>query len=336
MSAWLEVSKLSVRFDAGEGGLLRKTQGTVHALSDIDFSLDKGETLGLIGESGSGKSTLGRAVLHLVRPSEGKVVLEGNDLTALPENAMRPFRRRMQMVFQDPFDSMNPRMTVGEVIGEPLRLQRIGSAEQRRTRSAELLARMGLDPTGMQRYPGQYSGGQRQRIAIARALATNPDLLVLDEPTSGLDVSMQARILNLLRDLQGELGLSYLFISHDLGAVAYLAKRIAVLYLGRMVEVAPTAELIAKPAHPYTASLLDALPAFSRNTASPHLPPPQGEPPSPLNPPAGCAFHPRCPRAQPICHEQRPSLAANDGARTVACHFPLPATAGDAPPRGGT
>ncbi len=323
MSAWLEVQDLSVRFNAGEGGLLRKTQGVVHALSDVDFTLAKGETLGLIGESGSGKSTLGRAVLHLVRPSDGSVHLEGTDLTALNDREMRPFRRRMQMVFQDPFDSMNPRMTVGEIIAEPLRLQRIGSADERRTRSAELLERMGLDPAGMQRYPGQYSGGQRQRIAIARALATNPDLLVLDEPTSGLDVSMQARILNLLRDLQGELGLSYLFISHDLGAVAYLAQRIAVLYLGRIVEIAPTRELIDKPRHPYTASLLDALPALARNGADAHLPPPQGEPPSPLNPPSGCAFHPRCPRATARCREERPALTAIEGTHTIACHFPL-------------
>ena len=322
MSAWLEVEHLSMRFKAGEGGLLRKTAGYVHALSAVDFSLDKGETLGLIGESGSGKSTLGRAVLHLIRPSEGRVRLEGVDLTALSERELRPWRRRMQMVFQDPYDSMNPRMTVGEIIAEPLRLQGMGHAAWRRERSAELLSRMGLDPAGILRYPGQYSGGQRQRIAIARALATHPDLLVLDEPTSGLDVSMQARILNLLRDLQQELNLSYLFISHDLGAVAYLAHRIAVLYLGRIVETGPTRLLLDAPAHPYTASLLDALPALARGGRPPHLPPPRGEPPSPLAPPSGCAFHPRCPKAQPVCSEKRPELAG-DGAHRVACHFPL-------------
>ncbi|APZ44145.1 ABC transporter ATP-binding protein [Acidihalobacter ferrooxydans] len=327
MNAWLDVRQLSVRFNASQGGLLRKTQGTVHALSEVDFTLAKGETLGLIGESGSGKSTLGRAVLHLNRPSDGHVLLEGTDLTALSERDMRPFRRRMQMVFQDPFDSMNPRMTVGEIIAEPLRLQRIGSATERRARSAELLSRMGLDPAGIQRYPGQYSGGQRQRIAIARALATNPDLLVLDEPTSGLDVSMQARILNLLRDLQGEFSLSYLFISHDLGAVTYLAQRIAVLYLGRIVELAPTQTLIRNPAHPYTASLLDALPALARAGTETHLPPPQGEPPSPINPPSGCAFHPRCPKAQAICRERRPALSSSgETGHTIACHFPLHAT----------
>lgn len=323
MTPWLDIQSLSVHFGSGEGGLLRKAQGTVHALSEVSLQLSKGETVGLIGESGSGKSTLGRAVIHLTRPTGGRVVFEGTDLSALTEHAMRPFRRRMQMVFQDPFDSMNPRMTVGGIVSEPLRLQRIGTAAQRRARSAELLARMGLDPAGMHRYPGQYSGGQRQRIAIARALATHPDLLVLDEPTSGLDVSMQARILNLLRDLQGELGLSYLFISHDLGAVGYLAQRVAVLYLGRVVELGPTRALIDQPAHPYTASLLDALPALARNATQTRLPPPQGEPPSPLTPPSGCAFHPRCPKAQPVCREQRPELQSHEGARSVACHFPL-------------
>lgn len=323
MSAWLEVKNLDVRFHLGEGGLLRQSQGTIHALSDIHFGLEQGQTVGLIGESGSGKSTLGRAILHLVRPSAGAVYFKGTNLTALPEKQMRPFRQQMQMVFQDPFDSMNARMTVGQIIMEPLLLQGIGTPGERRRKAEALLERMGLHRRAMNRYPGQYSGGQRQRIAIARALTTEPQLLVLDEPTSGLDVSMQARILNLLRDLQKEMGLSYVFISHDLGAVSYLAQNVIVLYLGRVVEIAPTPTLISSPAHPYTASLLDALPPMVRQGELPHLPEPVGEPPSPVNPPSGCAFHTRCPKAEAICSSERPLLSSVGLGHQVACHFPL-------------
>ena len=323
MSAWLEVKQLDVRFNLGEGGLLRQSQGSVHALSDISFGLEQGQTIGLIGESGSGKSTLGRAILHLVRPSAGEVHLNGTNLTALTEKQIRPYRQQMQMVFQDPFDSMNARMTVGQILMEPLLLQHIGRAGERRQKAEALLERMGLDRRAMNRYPGQYSGGQRQRMAIARALTTEPQLLVLDEPTSGLDVSMQARILNLLRDLQNELGLSYVFISHDLGAVSYLAQRIIVLYLGRVVEIAPTRTLISSPAHPYTASLMDALPLMVRQGEGAHLPPSVGEPPSPVNPPAGCAFHTRCPKAETRCSSERPLLQNLSAEHHVACHFPL-------------
>ena len=323
MKPWLDVEGLDVRFTLGEGGLLRRNQGTIHALSDIHFGLERGQTMGLIGESGSGKSTLGRAILRLVRPTAGEVRLGGVNLSALTEREMRPYRQQMQMVFQDPFDSMNARMTVGQIIMEPLRLQGIGRAGERREKAAVLLERMGLDRRAMHRYPGQYSGGQRQRIAIARALSTAPRLLVLDEPTSGLDVSMQARILNLLRDLQGEMALSYIFISHDLGAVAYLAQRIAVLYLGRIVEIAPTGTLIGTPAHPYTASLMDALPLMVRRGAAARLPPPVGESPSPVHPPSGCAFHTRCPRAEPRCGMERPFLRSVSAGHQVACHFPL-------------
>ena len=323
MNDWLEVKNLDVRFQLGEGGLLRQSQGTVHALRDISFGLEQGKTIGLIGESGSGKSTLGRALLHLVRPSAGAVYLNGTNLTALTEKQIRPFRQQMQMVFQDPFDSMNARMTVGQIIMEPLLLQHMGTSGERRRKAEVLLERMGLDRCAMNRYPGQYSGGQRQRIAIARALTTEPYLLVLDEPTSGLDVSMQARILNLLRDLQKEMGLSYVFISHDLGAVSYLAQKIIVLYLGRVVEIAPTSMLISKPAHPYTASLMDALPPMVRQGGLPHLPEPTGEPPSPVNPPSGCAFHTRCPHAEALCGQDRPSLRDLAVGHQVACHFPL-------------
>ncbi|PKY11367.1 peptide ABC transporter ATP-binding protein [Acidithiobacillus marinus] len=323
MSHWLEVKNLDVRFQLGEGGILRQSQGTIHALSDIHFALEQGQTIGLIGESGSGKSTLGRAILHLVRPSAGEVFLNGMNLTKLSEQKMRPYRQQMQMVFQDPFDSMNARMTVGQIIMEPLLLQRLGNSSTRRHKAEALLERMGLDRRAMNRYPGQYSGGQRQRIAIARALSTEPQLLVLDEPTSGLDVSMQARILNLLQDLQKEMGLSYVFISHDLGAVSYLAQTIIVLYLGRIVEVAPTATLIATPAHPYTASLMDALPPMVRQNTATHLPMPVGEPPSPVNPPSGCAFHTRCPKAEARCSSERPPLQDLSPGHQVACHFPL-------------
>jgi len=320
---WLDISNLSVQFALGEGGLLRKQQGSIQAVSEVNLQMGKGQTIGLIGESGSGKSTLGRAILHLVRPTSGSVSFEGVDLTALPESELRTYRKRMQMVFQDPFDSMNPRMTIGQIVMEPLKLQRIGTDAERRARVLGLLERMGLPASAMYSYPGQFSGGQRQRVAIARALATHPDLLVLDEPTSGLDVSMQARILNLLRDIQGELGLSYLFISHDLGAIAYITQHVHVMYLGRVVESAPTQTLVDRPAHPYTASLLDALPPLVRGTVSGILPPPTGEPPSPANPPPGCAFHTRCPNAQPTCAKQRPELQILDGGHSVACHFPL-------------
>ena len=323
MSAWLEVEHLDVRFPLGEGGLLRESQGYVHALSDVSLHLDQGETIGLIGESGSGKSTLGRAILHLVRPTAGAVHFEGENLTALSEAAIRPFRLQMQMVFQDPYDSMNPRMTVGQIIMEPLNLQHIGTARGRRKKAEDLLERMGLDRRAMNRYPVQYSGGQRQRIAIARALSTEPRLLVLDEPTSGLDVSMQARILNLLKDLQSEMGLGYVFISHDLGAVSYLAQRIAVMYLGRIVELAPTRVLTQQPAHPYTVSLMDALPPMVRQNDQERLPPPSGEPPSPVHPPAGCAFHTRCPHVAARCKELRPPLQELSDGHYVACHFPL-------------
>jgi oligopeptide/dipeptide ABC transporter ATP-binding protein len=330
MSDCLEVKNLDVTFHLGEGGLLRRSQGTIHALSDISFTLETGKTVGLIGESGSGKSTLGRAILHLVRPSSGAVWFNGINLSALTEPQLRPYRQQMQMVFQDPFDSMNPRMTVGQIVMEPLLLQRIGNANSRRKLAEALLERMGLDRRAMSRYPAQYSGGQRQRIAIARALTTEPQLLVLDEPTSGLDVSMQARILNILQDLQTEMGLSYVFISHDLGAVSYLAQQIIVLYLGRVVEIAPTRVLVDSPAHPYTASLMDALPAMVRHGDATELPMPRGEPPSPVNPPAGCAFHTRCPRAEAICAADRPMLRRVGSAHQAACHFPL--TANNASP----
>lgn len=325
----LRLEKVGVRFTLGEGGLLQRGRDTFIALDDVSLEIGRGECLGLIGESGSGKSTLGRVVVQLVPPTSGRVVFDGADLTALDARGLRPYRPRMQMVFQDPSESLNPRFTVEDIVTEPLRLLRIGTKHERRERAARMLERVGLPASALAHRPTQYSGGQRQRIAIARALVTQPELLVLDEPTSGLDVSMQARILNLLRDLQTSLGLTYLFITHDVGAVSYLARRVAVLYRGRVVELASTRTLIRSPRHPYTAALLDALPSFVRGA-------PSGRPGASALPEGdvasvpveghGCGYAPRCPRREARCLEVIPALAAaDDASHLLACHHPLEA-----------
>jgi oligopeptide/dipeptide ABC transporter ATP-binding protein len=322
----LRLERVGVRFVLGEGGLLRRGHDTFVALDDVTLEIARGECLGLIGESGSGKSTLGRVVVQLVRPSTGRVVFDGTDLTALDARGLRPFRPRMQMVFQDPGESLNPRFTVEDIVTEPLRLLRIGTRRERRERAAHMLERVGIPAVALGHRPTQYSGGQRQRIAIARALVTEPELLVLDEPTSGLDVSMQARILNLLRDLQGSLGLSYLFISHDVGAVSYLARRVAVLYRGRLCEVAPTHDLVRAPRHPYTVALLDALPRLARGGAALAT-----FTSSPLEPPAlasgadpACVYASRCPRRQERCVAIAPTLEpVGAGGHLLACHNPF-------------
>ncbi len=327
-AAFLRLEEIDVRFRLGEGGLLRRGRETFTALAGVSLTIDRGECLGLIGESGSGKSTLGRVVVQLVPPSGGRVVFDGTDLTALDARRLRPYRPRMQMVFQDPGESLNPRFTIGDIVTEPLRLLRIGTRKEQRARAARMLERVGLPAAALAHRPTQYSGGQRQRIAIARALVTEPELLVLDEPTSGTGNSMQARILNLLRDLQDSLGLSYLFITHDVGAVSYLARRVAVLYRGRVVEVAPTRDLIRTPRHPYTVALLDALPRFVRGeslprpviteaTATTDEPPPETEGP-------GCAYAPRCPHRQERCRVTAPELVPAEGdKRLLACHHPF-------------
>ncbi len=318
----LALQDLTVAFTAGAGGLLRRGRGSLVAIDGVSFEIGRGECLGLIGESGSGKTTLGRAVVQLVAPRDGRIRFGGIDLTALSMRELRPYRPRLQIVFQDPTESLNPRFTVEEILTEPLRLLRLGNPEGWRNQASHLLDQVGLPPAMLDRPPRYYSGGQRQRVAIARALATEPELLVLDEPTSGLDVSMQARILNLLRDLQGRLGLTYLFITHDLGAVSYLARRIAVLYRGTLVEIAPTRELVAHPAHPYTAALFDALPRFVRGR-DPVVRPPL--PAAPLPHPAGprCPYALRCPRALDRCHRERPLRRLLAPSHEVACHNPL-------------
>lgn len=308
------------------------------AVDGVSFSLARGRTLGLVGESGCGKSTLSRAVLRLIPPTGGRVRYDGTDITALSPRALRPLRRRMQMVFQDPLGSLNPRLSIGDALTEPLHVHRVGaSAAARRALAAALLERVGMSPEALIRYPHEFSGGQRQRIGIARALALGPELLVCDEPVSALDVSIQSQILNLLAELQRELGLAYLFIAHNLGVVRRLCDDVAVMYLGRFVEVAPAAELFGTPRHPYTQALLAAAPRIRAAGAATTvdqggsgapggsrdptpLPLLAGDPPSPLNPPSGCAFHPRCPIAEARCRVDRPSLRAI-GATQVACHL---------------
>jgi long-chain acyl-CoA synthetase len=306
------------------GGLLRRRQiGTVHAVDGVDLDIRRGETLGLVGESGCGKSTLGRAVLQLVRPTGGEVRFDGTELTGLNEDELRPLRRRMQMVFQDPFSSLNPRMSVGETVAEPMLVHGLAAtAAERREKTAELFRIVGLSPEMLDRYPHEFSGGQRQRIGIARALAAEPDFIVCDEPVSALDVSIQAQIVNLFEDLRHRLGLTYLFIAHDLAVVRHLSDRIAVMYLGRIVEIAPKVSLYAEPLHPYTQALLSAVPvpdrAVERRRQRIVL---QGEVPSPLDPPRGCHFHPRCAHAFAPCTLKQPPLREIKPGHYTACHL---------------
>jgi len=306
----LEVAGLT-RHYAVRGGLLRgRSAGVVRAVDGVSFSLARGETFGLVGESGCGKSTLARLVLRLIEPTGGTVRFDGQDITALDGERLRRLRRHMQIIFQDPFGSLNPRMTVGEIVEEPLLVHGIGDAAARRRRVEELLGLVGLAPHHAARRPQEFSGGQRQRIGIARALAVEPDLIVCDEPVSALDVSIQAQVLNLLKDLQARLGLAYLFIAHDLAVVRQVADRVAVMYLGRIMEVAPVERLFADPRHPYTRMLLAAVPEPDpQSRARPAASAPSlGELPSPLSLPAGCRFHPRCPAATDRCRTEEPAL----------------------------
>ena len=316
-----------------QGGLLRRARGEVRAVDGISFSINPRETLGLVGESGCGKSTAGKAVLKLVEPSAGRIRLGGEDITNLGPSAMHPYRQRMQVIFQDPYSSLNPRMTAGDIVAEPFINYGIGNRTERRDRTEALFRRTGLRPDQMARYPHEFSGGQRQRLGIARALALGPELIVGDEPVSALDVSVQAQVINLLMDLQEELGLSYLFIAHDLGVVEHISHRVAVMYLGKIVELAPRAALFEAPRHPYTEALLAAVP--------PSRPPPRvdgrrpprpsrsllrGDVPSPIRPPPGCRFHTRCPIAVSVCREMEPPLVADASGHAVACHLRAPAT----------
>ena len=315
----LEVSNLKKYFPI-KGGVFSKTIGYVYAVDDVSFTVNKGETLGLVGESGCGKSTTGRSILRLIEPTDGKIHFEGQDVTALDKNAMRSLRREMQIIFQDPYASLNPRMTVGSIIGEPLEIHKIARGSEKTDRVASLLQKVGLRAEDMRKYPHEFSGGQRQRIGIARALALNPKLIVCDEPVSALDVSIQAQVINLLEDLQEEFGLSYLFIAHNLNVVEHISDRVAVMYLGQIVELASDTDLYNDPQHPYTEALLSAVPIPDPTVKKKRIIL-EGDVPSPIDPPSGCHFHTRCMYKEKICEEEVPEFKHIGSGHWVACHF---------------
>ena len=314
-------------FPVKRGSVFTRTRERVHAVTDVSLEVRSGETLALVGETGCGKSTLARCVMRLHDLTSGRVVFDGHDISTASHAELQPFRRRMQMVFQDPYGSLNPRRRVGSIIGDPFEIHGLASGAERVTRVQELMQLVGLNPEHYNRFPGDFSGGQRQRVGIARAIALRPDLIVCDEPVSALDVSIRAQILNLLTELQRELGLTYLFISHDLSVVRHVSNRVAVMYLGTAVELAAVDDLYEHARHPYTRALLSAMPVPDpdRSAAREEIIL-SGDPPSPLDPPAGCRFHPRCPRGQARCSLERPALAAAPGDAAdhlSACHFPV-------------
>lgn len=318
----LDVSELVVHFPIRRGVFSRVT-GAVRAVDGVSFSINRGETLSLVGESGSGKTTCGRAILRLIEPTAGKVVFDGTAVTSLNRSELRALRKRMQIVFQDPFGSLNPRMTIYSMLAEVLKTHRIVPRRQLRQRVAELLELVGLSPESADRYPHEFSGGQRQRIGIARAIAVEPDLIVADEPVSALDVSIQAQILNLLEDLQTKLGLTYLFIGHDLSVIRHISDKIAVMYLGRIVEYGSAQDIFERPIHPYTKALLAAVPVPDPDMRRERHPL-TGDVPSPIDPPPGCHFHPRCPDMQPSCRRRLQSLRERDAGHYAACHVHAP------------
>jgi oligopeptide/dipeptide ABC transporter ATP-binding protein len=317
----LEVKNLVKHFPL-RGGVFSRVHSYVRAVDDISFDLVPGETLGMVGESGCGKSTAGRSILRLIEPTSGEVYFEGTDIIKLDRESMRKLRREMQIIFQDPYASLNPRMTVGSIVGEPLTIHKIAKGRDREEKVAAILERVGLRPEHMRRYPHEFSGGQRQRIGIARALALNPKLIIADEPVSALDVSIQAQVINLLEDLQEEFGIAYLIISHDLSVVQHICDRIAVMYLGEIVEIAGADELVMSPRHPYSEALLSAVPvpdpSAKKDKARIIL---HGDVPSPVDPPPGCRFHTRCPYKEEKCMVEVPPLREITSGHFTACHF---------------
>jgi oligopeptide/dipeptide ABC transporter ATP-binding protein len=318
----LEVTDLKKHFPVKKG-LFQTVVGHVFAVDGVSFTINEGETLGLVGESGCGKSTVGRTLLRLIEPTSGSIKVDGRDVTHLSGSDLRPFRREMQIIFQDPFSSLDPRMTAGDIVGEPLSVHNIGSGAERREMVAELFERVGLRRAQMDNFPHQFSGGQRQRIGIARALALNPKLIIGDEPVSALDVSIQAQVINLLLDLQAERKLSYLFISHNLAVVEHISHRIAVMYLGRIVEYADKKTIFRNPKHPYTIALLSAVPVPDPTLKREKIVL-EGDVPSPVKPPSGCHFHTRCPYAEERCRVESPPLRELNPGHWAACHFAKP------------
>ncbi len=313
----LEVKNLRKYFPI-RGGIFSRVVANVKAVEDVSFNVERGEVVGLVGESGSGKTTVGRSILRLIEPSAGEVLFDGVDVTKLSKAHMREYRKRMQIIFQDPFASLNPRMSVGDIIGEAMTIHNLARGKEREQRVAQLLERVGLSPSHMRRYPHEFSGGQRQRIGIARALAVDPQFIVADEPVSALDVSIQAQVVNLLQDLKEELGLTLLFIAHDLGVVEYISDHVIVMYLGRIMEIAPAKELYANPIHPYTEALLSAVPIPDPTVKRERIIL-QGDIPSPINPPSGCVFRTRCPIATKECADVVPPLVEVTPGHFKAC-----------------
>ena len=315
----LEVKNL-VKYFPVRGGVFSRVRNYVKAVDDISFTVKPGETLGLVGESGCGKSTAGRSILRLIEPTSGEINFEGENICELSNEELRKRRRQMQIIFQDPYASLNPRMTIGSIVGEPLTIHNVAKGQERKDRVEQLLHRVGLRPEHIRRYPHEFSGGQRQRIGLARALALNPKLIIGDEPVSALDVSIQAQVINLLEDLQKDLGIAYVMIAHDLAVVQHVSDRIAVMYLGKIVELAEADELVSSPKHPYTEALLSAVPVPDPTVKTERILL-KGDVPSPVNPPTGCRFHTRCPYKEDICEQEEPSMLEMSPAHTVACHL---------------